>query len=140
MVELLVTDKWQSMKDIYHKQQELGIKDTKDVRKFRKAVERYNALYDGHKHDKYVVHKNGKGYKFASSTSEIKASVGDLSKRAITMFKAVNRTRKAIGLAQIDVLDLGDENGRVCEDTQVSDEVAVVSSRGDDSSLVALTA
>ena len=108
MVELLVTDKWQSMKDIYAKQQSLGIKDTKDVRKFRKAVEKYNALYDGNKHNQYVVHKNGKGYKYASSTSEIKASVNDLSKRAITMFKAANRARKAIGLAQMELLDLGD--------------------------------
>lgn len=105
MVELLVTDKWQSMKEIAKKQKELGIHDSKDIRGFRREVERFNSLYDGHKNDRYVVHQNGKGYKWASNHDEIRASVADLSKRAVTMFRAANRARKAIGLSQLQVME-----------------------------------
>lgn len=110
MVELLVTDQWQSMKEIAMKQAEYGIRDSKDIRQFRREVERFNSLYDGHKHKKYVVHQNGKGYKFATNGDEIRASVADLSKRAVTMFRHANEARKALGLAQLQILEIEEQN------------------------------
>jgi DNA-binding ferritin-like protein (Dps family) len=67
-------------------------------RTFRKEKEEYNKKYREHlTNGYYVAHSNKDGYRLTTDHEEIKSSLVDNHKRAITMLVEESKVRKAMG-------------------------------------------
>lgn len=78
-------------------------------RSFRKWVEDFNKTYDGRKQPEYIVH-GPKGYKITKDRTEIKKSIADNDRRAITILRQTRRVRRFLGMKdQLSLLDQEDK-------------------------------
>ncbi|MCI6753795.1 hypothetical protein [Galactobacillus timonensis] len=99
--------RWKKRKDILRELNGggAGISD----RAFRKWVEDFNKTYDGRKQPEYIVH-GPKGYKITQDRTEIKKSIADNDRRAITILRQTRRVRRFLGMKdQLSLLDQEDK-------------------------------
>ena len=96
--------RWKKRKDILRELNGdgAGISD----RAFRKWVEDFNKTYDGRQQPEYIVH-GPKGYKITKDRAEIKRSIADNDRRAITILRQTRRVRRFLGMK--DQLSLFDQ-------------------------------
>lgn len=78
-------------------------------RSFRKWVEDFNKTYDGREQPEYIVH-GPKGYKITQDRTEIKKSIADNDRRAITILRQTRRVRRFLGMK--DQLSLFDQEDK----------------------------
>ena len=89
--EVLLLTEWKKKKIAMSELRNLGYKI--DERKFRKLVEINNYAYGEGIAKYYIAHSNN-GYKLTMNWDEIKKSVADKRKRAITMLAECSKTEK----------------------------------------------
>ncbi len=66
-----------------------------DDRELRKRIADFNRAYDGKENRMYIVH-SVKGYKMTSDADEIKESIEENERRAVTMLKQGRKVRKIL--------------------------------------------
>lgn len=88
ITSLLSLTEWRKKKDILERI------SCKNERRFRKLVEQNNKMFAEGKVDYYIAH-SFRGYKLTFNWEEIKKSVSDNRKRAITMLQDCSNVEKA---------------------------------------------
>lgn len=92
--EYLDLSEWTKSKDIMAMlESKVAVNDLN--RKFRSDVAINNRMYLNGDAKHYIVH-GGRGYKWATSESEIEQSISDLERRAFTMLKTASTARKTL--------------------------------------------
>ena len=66
-----------------------------DDRELRKRIADFNRAYDGKENRMYIVH-SVKGYKMTSDADEIKESVEENERRAVTMLKQGKKVKRIL--------------------------------------------
>lgn len=99
--------RWKKRKDILRELN--GDGERISDRSFRKWVEDFNKTYDGREQPEYIVH-GPKGYKITKDRAEIKRSIADNDRRAITILRQTRRVRRFLGMK--DQLSLFDQEDK----------------------------
>lgn len=112
MVDLVDLTQWKKQKQIIEElYQNYGIIVSKDGRKWRNAVERWNKQFTDGDVGYFITHSNIKGFKATRDYEEAKIARNDYMKRAINMFKKAHDCDKAFG--RLDNFKIDFENGEI---------------------------
>ena len=77
-------------------------------RQLRKMFEHYNKEYEAHHTDRYFIAHSRKGYKITRDTEDIRKSIKDNHKRAITILARETKIKRAMG-EDLNIQDLSNE-------------------------------
>ena len=91
-----IPTEWAKKKTILEMNEAQGIK--LNERMLRKCIQIFNQAYDNRNNREYVVHSCTLGYKITTDTEEIKRSITDNDRRAITMLQQTRKVRNLLGM------------------------------------------
>ena len=91
-----IPTKWAKKAVILKHNESLGIQVNE--RMLRKCIQVFNQAYDNRNNREYVVHSCTLGYKITTDTEEIKRSITDNDRRAITMLQQTRKVRNLLGM------------------------------------------
>lgn len=91
-----IPTEWAKKAVILKHNESLGIQ--LNERMLRKCIQIFNQAYDDRQNDEYVVHSCKHGYKLTRDKAEIKKSITDNDRRAITMLQQTRKVRQLLGM------------------------------------------
>lgn len=91
-----IPTEWAKKAVILKHNESLGIQ--LNERMLRKCIQIFNQAYDNRNNREYVVHSCTLGYKITTDTEEIKRSITDNDRRAITMLQQTRKVRQLLGM------------------------------------------